>query len=173
MATFSAGCFWSMQAIFQELKGVDKVDPGYTGGTTKHPSYQLVESGSTGYAESINITFDPSVISYAELLKILLTARDPTTLNSQGPDFGTQYRSVIWYRDSAQEQEATDAIRAINASHFWRSPIVTAVEPFTMFYRAEDYHLNYYNRHPNEPYCTDVIAPEIARFRTMYKSDLK
>jgi methionine-S-sulfoxide reductase len=107
------------------------------------------------------------------LLKILLTARDPTTLNSQGPDFGTQYRSVIWYRDSAQEQEATDAIRAINASHFWRSPIVTAVEPFTMFYRAEDYHLNYYNRHPNEPYCTDVIAPEIARFRTMYKSDLK
>jgi peptide-methionine (S)-S-oxide reductase len=173
LATFSAGCFWSMQAIFQQLRGVDKVDPGYSGGTAPHPSYGFVETGTTGYAESVNITFDPKVISYRELVKILLTARDPTTLDSQGPDVGSQYRSVIWCRDRSQQLAAQDVIDEITKSQFWSQPIVTTVEPFKTFYRAEDYHLNYYSLHPDQPYCRQVIAPEIARFRGMYKAELK
>ena len=172
-ATFAAGCFWSMEAIFKQLKGVQQVDPGYAGGTAAHPSYDLVETGTTGYAESVNITFDPKVISYRDLLQVLLIARDPTTRNSQGPDDGTQYRSVIFYRDAAQKQAALDAIRQVNAQHVWKAPIVTEVAPFTTFYRAEDYHLNYYALHPDEPYCATVIAPEIAHFRKVFRAKLK
>src|SRR5579862_1740460 len=152
-ATFAAGCFWSMEAIFKQLRGVQKVDPGYAGGTQPHPSYDDVESGSTGYAESVNITYDPKIISYRELLRVLLTVRDPTTLNRQGPDEGTNYRSVIFYRNAEQKQQAQQAIQQITAERIWRDPIVTTVEPFTTFWRAEDYHLNYYALHPNEPYC--------------------
>lgn len=173
VATFAAGCFWSMEAIFKQLKGVDKVEPGYSGGTAPHPSYEQVETGGTGYAESLNITFDPKVISYRDLLQVLLIARDPTTLNKQGPDEGTQYRSVIFYRNEVQKKTAEDALRQVTASHVWKSPIVTAVQPFKSFYRAEDYHLNYYNLHPDQSYCRYVIAPEIAEFHAKFKSKLK
>lgn len=172
-ATFAAGCFWSMEAIFKQLKGVDKVEPGYAGGTAPHPSYEQVETGVTGYAESLNITFDPKVISYRDLLQVLLIARDPTTLNKQGPDEGPQYRSVVFYRNAAQRKTAEAAIREVNASHAWARPIVTPVQPFKSFYRAEDYHLNYYNLHPNQSYCQYVIAPEITEFRAKFKSKLK
>ena len=172
-ATFAAGCFWSMQAIFQQLKGVEKVDPGYAGGTRPHPSYDQVETGLTNYAETVNITFDPKVISYPTLLRVLLTARDPTTLNSQGPDYGTNYRSVIFYHNATQKQEARDAIQQITSQHVWHDPIVTTVVPFTTFWRAEDYHLDYYRKHPDQPYCATVIAPEIAHFQAMYPALLK
>jgi len=173
MATFSAGCFWAMQAMFQQLKGVDKADPGYSGGMIAHPSYDLVETGTTGYAESINVVFDPKVISYRQLVRIVLTARNPTTLDYQDPDSGTQYRSVIWYRTVAQQQAAIAEIREVNAEHIWSDPIVTTVEPFKSFWRAEDYHLNYFHLHPDEPYCAEVVAPEVSHFQQMYASLLK
>jgi len=172
-ATFAAGCFWSMEAIFKQLKGVDHVEPGYAGGNLANPSYEQVETGSTGHAESVNILFDPKVISYRQLLQVLLTVRDPTTLDQQGNDSGPQYRSVIFYRNAAQKQVAEAAIREVGASHVWPDPIVTKVEPFTHFYRAEDYHLDYYNLHPDQPYCQFVIAPEIAKFQAEYKCLLK
>jgi methionine-S-sulfoxide reductase len=172
-ATFAAGCFWSMEAIFKQLRGVQSVYPGYAGGTMPHPSYESVETGTTGYAETVNITYDPKVISYRQLLKVLLTVRDPTTVDAQGPDVGNNYRSVIFYRNAQQKQEAEDEIAVINAGHLWSNPIVTQVAPLSKFWRAESYHLNYYNLHPNEDYCAFVIAPEIAHFRAMYKSLLR
>ena len=172
-ATFAAGCFWSMEAIFKQLKGVDKAEPGYAGGHLANPSYEQVETGDTGHAESLNIVFDPKVISYRALLTVLLTTRDPTTPNKQGPDEGPQYRSVIFYRDAAQHEAATETIQKINASHIWPNPIVTEMKPFSHFYRAEDYHLDYYNRHPDQPYCANVISPEIVEFRHKFKSLLK
>ncbi len=172
-ATFAAGCFWSMEAIFKQLKGVDKAEPGYAGGKLANPSYEQVETGETGHAESLNITFDPKVISYRQLLTVLLTTRDPTTKNKQGPDEGPQYRSIIFYRSEAQRQAAAETVQKINDSHLWSGPIVTEVQPFAKFYRAEDYHLDYYNRHPNQPYCAGVISPEIVEFRTKFKSLLK
>lgn len=173
VATFAAGCFWSMEAIFKQLKGVETVEPGYAGGTVANPSYEQVESGTTGHAESVNITFDPKVISYRDLLRVLLTVRDPTTLNRQGPDVGTQYRSVIFYRTEAQRRAAQAMIQRITAERVWRWPIVTAVTPFTNFYPAEAYHRDYYRLHPDEPYCRYVIAPEIEAFRAKFKSKLK
>lgn len=173
VATFAAGCFWSMEAIFKQLKGVEKVEPGYSGGKMAHPSYEQVETGTTGYAESLNITYDPKVISYKDLLQVLLVARDPTTLNKQGPDEGTQYRSVIFSRNAAQKQAAQEMIAKVNSAHTWHDPIVTGVQPFTSFYRAEDYHLDYYRLHPDQGYCASVIAPEIAEFRAKFKSKLK
>jgi peptide-methionine (S)-S-oxide reductase len=167
-ATFAAGCFWSMQAIFGQLKGVERAAPGYAGGTVPNPTYQEVENGRTGHAETVNITFDPSVISYRTLLQVLLTTRDPTTLNRQGPDQGTNYRSVIFYHDAEQRKEAREAIAAITAAHVWPDPIVTQLVPFSKFYPAEEYHWNYYWLHPNEPYCQYVIAPEIAKFQAEY-----
>ena len=172
-ATFAAGCFWSMEAIFKQLKGVESVEPGYAGGKTRNPTYERVENGDTGYAETVNIIFDPKVISYRDLLQVLLTVRDPTTLNRQGPDEGTQYRSVIFARNAQQKQEALGAIGQISAKHVWNAPIVTQVAPYSGFYRAEDYHLNYYNLHPNEGYCSGVIGPEIAEFRAKFKDKLK
>lgn len=172
-ATFAAGCFWSMEAIFKQLKGVDRVEPGYAGGKLANPSYEQVETGNTGHAETVNITFDPKVISYRDLLHVLLTVRNPTTLNKQGPDEGPQYRSVIFYRNDEQKKAAQEVIQEVTKAHAWNAPIVTPVTPFSNFYRAEDYHLNYYNLHPNEPYCRYVIAPEIKEFRARFKSKLK
>jgi peptide-methionine (S)-S-oxide reductase len=172
-ATFAAGCFWSMEAIFNQLKGVESVFPGYAGGTMLHPSYEEVETGTTGYAETVNITFDPKVISYSELLKVLLTVRNPTTLNQQGNDIGSNYRSVIFYRNPSQKAAAEAAIQEVSSSHAWDAAIVTEVAPFTIFWRAESYHLNYYNLHPDEPYCAAVIASEIADFRSKYRALLK
>ena len=172
-ATFAAGCFWSMEAIFQQLKGVEKVEPGYAGGKTANPTYEQVETSRTGHAETINITYDPKVISYRELLNVLLTVRNPTTLNQQGPDNGPQYRSAIFYRSAAQKVAADEAIRKAAASHLWPGKIVTTVQPYTSFYAAEKYHDDYYRQHPTEGYCQYVIAPEISDFRAKFKSKLK
>jgi peptide-methionine (S)-S-oxide reductase len=173
VATFAAGCFWSMEAIFKQLKGVERADSGYAGGKVVKPSYEQVETGTTGHAETLNIVFDPKVISYRDLLEVLLTMRNPTTLNRQGNDEGPQYRSIIFYRSEAQHTAATEMIQKFTKEHVWPNPIVTEVVPFTNFYKAEDYHVNYYNLHPNEPYCRGVIAPEIAEFRAKFKSKLK
>ncbi len=172
VATFAAGCFWSMEAIFEQLKGVEKVEPGYAGGRTAKPSYEQVGTGKTGYAETTDITFDPTVISYRDLLEVLFTVHDPTTLNRQGADEGTQYRSAIFYRSEEQKKTAQKAIGEI-AARLWKKPIVTTVQPFTSFYRAEDYHQDYYSRNPKESYCTYVIAPKMAKFREKFKSKLK
>ena len=172
-ATFAAGCFWSMEAIFKQLRGVQKVVPGYAGGSVAQPRYEQVETGTTGHAETVNITFDPKVISYRQLLTVLLTVRNPTTLNQQGPDEGPQYRSVIFYRTPEQHRAASDAIQRMTAEHTWNAPIVTAVQSFQNFYPAEDYHRDYYRRHPGETYCRFVIAPEIKEFRSRFAALLK
>jgi len=172
-ATFAAGCFWSMEAIFKQLKGVQSVEPGYTGGSLKNPTYDQVEQESTGHAEAVNIIYDPKVISYRDLLQVLLIARNPTTLNQQGPDQGPQYRSVVFARNAEQKREALEAIGQVSAKHLWQAPIVVQVAPYSTFYRAEDYHLDYYNLHPSQPYCAGVIAPELAEFRAKFKNKLK
>jgi peptide-methionine (S)-S-oxide reductase len=172
-ATFAAGCFWSMEAIFKQLKGVESAVPGYAGGKSAHPSYEQVETGTTGHAESLNVVFDPKVISYRDLLEVLLTTRDPTTLNRQGNDEGPQYRSIIFTHNEEQRRDAKLMIAKFNALHVWQNPIVTEVRPFTAFYRAEDAHMDYYRLHPDEPYCRSVIAPEIAEFRAKFKAKLK
>ncbi len=173
VATLAAGCFWSMEAIFKQLKGVEKVAPGYSGGKTVRPSYEDVETGTTGHAESLDITYDPSVISFADLLQVMLTVRNPTTVNQQGNDVGPQYRSIIFYHNEEQHKIALATIQKFNAAHVWSKPIVTAVTPFTHFYRAEDYHFDYYRLHPEQGYCRYVIAPEIHEFRSKFKSKLK
>ena len=172
-ATFAAGCFWSMEAIFKQLKGVEKVEPGYAGGKIAKPSYEQVETGTTGHAESINIVYNPKVITYRNLLEVLLTTRNPTTPNKQGPDEGPQYRFIIFFRNEAQHKAANEVIQKFTKEHVWSNPIVTEVAPYSNFYRAEAYHYDYYNLHPDERYCRFVIAPEIAEFRTKFKSRLK
>lgn len=173
IATLAAGCFWSNQAMYEKLKGVVKVEPGYAGGHTPHPSYEDVSSDTTGYAESVQITFDPKVISYHDLITVFFGAHDPTTLNRQGPDTGTQYRSAIFYQSPAQKATAFQVKAEYPKSHPGMDPIVTQVAPFTNFYRAEAYHFNYYANHPNEPYCAGVVAPEIARFEERFRARLK
>lgn len=173
VATFAAGCFWSMEALFEQLKGVESVEPGYAGGSVAAPRYEQVGTGKTGHAETANIVFDPGVISYRDLLRVLLTLRDPTTLDKQGPDEGPQYRSAIFYRSEAQKQAAREVIREITAARVWKNPIVTTVTPYTNFYRAEEYHRDYFRRNPQESYCEFVIAPKIALLRTKFKSLLK
>jgi len=172
-ATFAAGCFWSMEAIFKQLKGVYSATPGYAGGKVAHPSYEQVCTGTTGHAETINIVFDPKVITYKELLEVLLTSRDPTSVNRQGNDEGTEYRSIIFYRNEEQRKDAREMIAKFNAARVWPAPIVTEVQPYTNFYKAEDYHVDYYHLHPNEGYCRTVIAPEVAEFRAKFKAKLK
>lgn len=173
VATLASGCFWSMEAMFKQLKGVEKVVPGYAGGWVKNPTYEQVCDKKTGHAEAVQITYDPKVISYRDLLQVLLISRDPTTLNLQGNDDGPEYRSVVFTQDEAQRKIAQQAIREVNASHVWKKSIVTAVEPFSNFYTAEAYHFDYYNLHPDEGYCAGVIAPEIREFRQKFKAKLK
>ena len=172
-ATFAAGCFWSMEAIFKQLKGVERATSGYSGGNVPNPSYEDVETGRTGHAESLNIVYDPTVISYADLLRVLLTVRNPTTPNQQGPDVGPQYRFIIFYRNPAQHKAAEDAIRKIKQQRLWADPFALELVPFKRFYRAEDYHTDYFRRHPEQPYCRSVVAPEVAEFRAKFKSKLK
>ncbi len=173
VATLAAGCFWSMEAIFKQLRGVEKVVPGYAGGWLVKPTYNQVCDKKTGHAEAIQVTYDPKMISYRDLLQVLLVSRDPTTLNLQGNDDGSEYRSAIFAQDETQKNVAQQAIREVNASHVWKRPIVTAIEPFSNFYTAEKYHFDYYNLHPNELYCAGVIRPEIAEFRQQFKAKLK
>lgn len=171
--TLGGGCFWCTEAIFTQLKGVEKVESGYSGGTVANPTYEQVCSGTTGHAEVVQVTFDPQVISFKELLQIFFTMHDPTTLNRQGSDVGTQYRSVIFYHDEGQRTVAEQVIKEITEEKVWDAPIVTTLEPFKAFYPAEDYHKDYFKRHPEKAYCKIVIAPKIAELRKLYLSKLK
>jgi len=171
-ATFGAGCFWCVEAVFQELNGVLKVESGYMGGSLDDPTYRDVCSGTTGHAEVARLTFDPSVISYEELLEVLWTTHDPTTLNRQGADAGTQYRSAIFYYDDAQKQKA-ETSKAVVAPTIWDRPIVTEIVPASKFYPAEEYHQDYYANNPNAGYCQIVINPKIEKVRIKYKDKLK
>ncbi len=173
IATIGGGCFWCTEAVFKELRGVEKVESGYSGGKVEHPSYQEVCTGATGHAEVVRVTFDPRVISYRDILQIFFRTHDPTTLNRQGADVGTQYRSVVFYHDNEQKAAAEQAIREFNASKVWKRPIVTEVIPFKAFYKAEEYHQNYFERNPNSGYCQAVIEPKIAKLRAHYYEKLK
>jgi peptide-methionine (S)-S-oxide reductase len=165
-ATFALGCFWHSEEIFLEVKGVKEALPGYSGGTEKSPDYEMVGSGTTGYAESVDVTYDPSVISYGKLLEIFFAEHDPTTPNYAAPDEGPQYRSVIFYRNDDQKKQAEDYIAKLTASHKYSNPIITQVTPFTKFYKAEDYHIRYYRNHPSgQPYIDNVTRPEVEKFR--------
>lgn len=172
-ATLAGGCFWCIETIFEDLKGVEKVESGYTGGRTENPTYEQVCSGVTGHAEVVQITFDPSVISYEKLLEIFFHIHNPTTLNRQGADVGDQYRSEIFYHSEAQKKTAEEVILKTGSSGLWKDPIVTAISPFTIFYSAEDYHQNYYKTNPNQGYCSMVIAPKVSKFYKDYKEYLK
>lgn len=173
VATLGGGCFWCLEAVFEQLKGVEKVESGYSGGTVVNPSYQQVCTGTTGHAEVVQITFDPQTITFKELLEVFFTIHDPTTLNRQGADVGPQYRSVIFYHDEGQKAIAEQVIREITAARIWDAPIVTEVTPFTAFYKAEEYHQEYFRKNPNQPYCRVVIAPKVAKFRQRYLAKLK
>src|SRR5579864_141213 len=173
VATLAGGCFWCTEAMFDQLKGVVKVESGYSGGNTPNPSYEDVCNGDTGHAESIQITFDPSVLSYADLLRIFFTTHDPTTLNRQGADVGTQYRSSVFYHNPEQERTARQVIQEFENSKVWKRPIVTEVAPYKEFYKAEDYHQEYYARNSRQPYCRVVIEPKIAKLREHYRERLK
>lgn len=172
IATFGAGCFWCVEAVFQELNGVLKVESGYMGGDTPNPTYKEVCSGTTGHAEVTRVTFDPSVITYEELLEVLWTTHDPTTLNRQGADVGTQYRSVIFYENETQKQQAEKS-KAEVAPTIWDNTIVTQIVPATTFYPAENYHQDYYANNPEQGYCRIVISPKIDKVRSKFKSKLK
>jgi peptide-methionine (S)-S-oxide reductase len=163
-ATLAGGCFWCIETIFQDLKGVEKVESGYSGGTTKNPTYQEVCTGRTGHAEVIQLSFDPSVISYEQILTVFFHVHDPTTLNRQGADAGTQYRSAIFYHTDEQKKTAEKVIADITKSALWDDPIVTEVTAFDTFYKAEDYHQNYYKNNPEKSYCSYVIAPKVKKF---------
>ena len=172
-ATFGAGCFWCVEAIFQDLKGVVAVESGYAGGKIKNPTYKEICSGLTGHAEVIRITFDPSVITFADLVRVLFVVHDPTTLDRQGNDVGDQYRSVIFYHSEAQKETAKRIKEEFEQKAIYDSPIVTLIEPLTNYYPAEQYHQNYYKDNPNQPYCKAIIAPKVQKFRKHYLNLLK
>ncbi len=167
-ATFGGGCFWCTEAIFLQLKGVIRVESGYSGGTRPNPTYEQVCSGATGHAEVTQIVFDPAVIGFEELLEVFWKTHDPTTLNRQGADVGTQYRSVIFYHDEKQRELAESYKSKLGASGAWDNPIVTEISPFKAFYKAEDYHQNYYNNNKKAPYCTFVIGPKLEKFEKVF-----
>ncbi len=173
IATLGGGCFWCTEAVFDDLKGVELVESGYSGGTIANPSYQLVCTGTTGHAEVIQLTFDPQVISFKQILQVFFTVHDPTTLNRQGADVGTQYRSVIFYHNDEQKRVAEEVIKEVEAQKIWDGKIVTEVVPAKPFYKAEDYHQEYFSNNPNQPYCRVVIAPKVKKFRDHYREMLK
>src|SRR6185312_11844627 len=172
-ATFANGCFWCTEAVFQRLKGVEKVTSGYTGGHVENPTYEQVCNKNTGHAEALQIQFDPQQISFDELLEVFWKTHDPTTLNRQGNDVGPQYRSAIFYHTQEQKQKAQKYKQALNESHVFDAPIVTTIEPFTVFYPAENYHSNYYNRNPSQPYCYYVIKPKVEKLGKVFADKLK
>lgn len=173
IATLAGGCFWCLEAVYNELKGIEEVISGYTGGKIPNPSYESVCSGRTGHAEAIHIKFNPKVISYKELLEIFFTIHDPTTLNRQGNDIGTQYRSSIFYHSLEQKLTAETVIAEIEKLKIWDKPIVTELKPFDVFYAAEEHHQRFYERNPNQGYCQVIIAPKVSKFRKKYFSKLK
>lgn len=169
-ATLGGGCFWCLEAVYQELKGIERVVSGYAGGATVNPTYEAVCSGTTGHAEVVQLTYDPHVISFREILEVFFTIHDPTTLNRQGYDVGTQYRSIILYHDDAQRTVAEETIRDVQK--FWDRPIVTQLEPLAVFYPGEAYHQDYYKRNPWQPYCQVVIEPKVAKARKQFLTKL-
>lgn len=171
--TLGGGCFWCLEAVFDQLKGVTDVVSGYAGGQVKNPTYKQVCTGMTGHAEVVQITFDPDVVSFKDILHIFFTIHDPTTLNRQGPDVGTQYRSVIFYHSPEQKAAAEQVIAEITEADIWDDPIVTEVAPLATFYPAEDYHQEYFVNNPAQGYCRVVIAPKVAKFRRKYMDRLK
>lgn len=173
VAVFGAGCFWCVEAVFQELKGVYSVESGYTGGTYANPTYKEVSSGKTGHAEVAKITYDPSIVSFETLLAVFFKTHDPTTLNYQGADHGTQYRSAIFYANDYQKETAERIIKELNAEKAYPKPIVTEVVPLTKFWVAENYHQDYYSNNPSQGYCTYVIQPKLEKFRKVFKDQLK
>ncbi len=173
VATLGAGCFWCVEAVFAELNGVERVESGYAGGQNANPTYREVCSGTTGHAEVIQVTFDPQKISFREILEIFFSVHDPTTLNRQGADVGTQYRSVIFYHTEEHKAVAEELIKELDQAKTWNAPVVTEVAPFDKFYKAEDYHQEYFKLHGEEPYCRVVIAPKLSKFRQHYGERLK
>ena len=173
VATLGGGCFWCTEAVFSEVNGVKKVDPGYSGGSTVNPTYEQVCTGATGHAEVVQVFFDPTVISFREILEIFFVTHDPTTLNRQEADVGPQYRSAVFYHNKTQKTVTEQVIGEFNLENVFGSSIVTTVEPFTVFYVAEDYHTDYFKRHPEHPYCIVVISPKVAKLRKKLGTKLK
>jgi peptide-methionine (S)-S-oxide reductase len=172
-ATLGGGCFWCLEAIYVDLKGIERVVSGYAGGAKSNPTYQEVSRGDTGHAEVVQVKFNPHEISYEDLLKVFFTIHDPTTLNRQGADIGPQYRSVIFYHDEEQRAAAEKVIAEVESQKIWANPIVTQLEPLAEFYKAEEYHQDYFKRNPNQGYCQVVIAPKVVKFRNAYAERLK
>ncbi len=173
LATLAGGCFWCLEAVFTQLRGVESVASGYAGGNLPNPSYELVCSGTTGHAEVVQLEFDPAVVSYQDLLQVFFTMHDPTTLNRQGADVGTQYRSAIFYHSEAQEAAAKQVVEELTASGLWEDPVVTELVPLDTFYPAEADHQEYYERNSTQSYCQAVIAPKVAKLRRQYLDRLK
>lgn len=171
IATLGGGCFWCTEAVYQELKGVQQVESGYTGGHIPNPTYENICTGTTGHAEVVRLTFDPEVVSYRDILEVFFTIHDPTTLNRQGADAGTQYRSVIYYHTPEQQATARQVIAEM--ANVWDAPIVTELSPAETYYRAENYHQNYYRQNANQGYCAFVVAPKVSKFRKMFADRLK
>ena len=173
VATLGGGCFWCVEAVFDELRGVSSVESGYAGGRTENPTYEQVCTGATGHAEVVRVTFDPREVSFKEILEVFFTAHDPTTLNRQGADVGTQYRSVIYYHDERQREVAEQTIRELDEAKIWDGTIVTEVAPLSNYYEAEEYHQEYFARNPGQGYCRVVVAPKVAKFRQRFRDRLK
>jgi peptide-methionine (S)-S-oxide reductase len=172
-ATLAGGCFWCLEAVYDQLRGVDNVDSGYAGGRRPNPTYEQVCTGTTGHAEVVQITYDPDQISYRDLLDVFFTIHDPTQLNRQGHDIGTQYRSAIFYHNDEQKRMAEQKIGELTEQKTWDEPIVTQLEPLTQFYPAEDYHRDYFERNPGQGYCAAVVAPKVAKARSKFFEKLK
>jgi peptide-methionine (S)-S-oxide reductase len=173
VATLAGGCFWCLEAVYDQLKGVEDVVSGYAGGHVRNPSYQQVCTGMTGHAEVIQIKYNPEEVSFRDLLNVFFTIHDPTTLNRQGNDVGTQYRSAIFYHTPEQKATAEQVVAELNTAHVWDDPIVTEIAPLETFYPAEEYHQQYFERNPYQPYCRVVVAPKVAKFRKQYFEQLK
>jgi peptide-methionine (S)-S-oxide reductase len=173
VATLGGGCFWCLEAVFQELRGVLDVKSGYAGGHVAQPSYRQVCAGNTGHAEVVQVTFDPAVVSYRDILDVFFAVHDPTTLNRQGADAGTQYRSIILTHSPEQERIAKERIRELNAAEIWDAPLVTEVAPLGKFYPAEEYHQDYFRQNPAQPYCQAVVSPKVAKFRKQFAKRLR
>jgi peptide-methionine (S)-S-oxide reductase len=173
VATLGGGCFWCLEAVFERLRGVERVESGYSGGHVPNPSYRQVCQGETGHAEVVQVTFDPAVLSFREVLEIFFVFHDPTTRNRQGPDVGTQYRSAIFYHSPEQQKVAQELIAELNAEGVWDNPIVTEVVPFETCYKAEDYHQGYYRNNPTQGYCVAMVAPKVAKLRKHFAAKLK
>ena len=173
IATLAGGCFWCLEAVFEQLRGVEKVESGYSGGDVADPSYRQVCGGDTGHAEVVRVTYDTAVVSYRDLVDVFFATHDPTTLNRQGADVGTQYRSVIFYHTPEQKEQAEKRIAELNAAGIWDAPIVTQVVPFAGFCKAEGYHQEYFRNNPQQPYCTYVVAPKVRKFQEKFGGKLK